>query len=119
MGELLAAIGEILVHIFIYSILSAFKIVQFIFYRLKREKLIVEWHSSWRDKVEISIGGLLLVGFVSWSFFFFGKAIYEHYNPREKTFKEKILDKAFLKSIEKDDIKEYWKAIIKVEKKEQ
>ena len=119
MGELLATIGEILMHIFIHSILSAFKIVQFIFDRLKRKELIIQWHSSWRDKIEISIGGMLFVGFASWSFWFFGNAIYKHYNPQVRTFKEKILDKAFLKSIETDNIKEYWKAIIKVEKKEQ
>ena len=116
MGELLVAIGELLIHIFIYSILGAFKIVQFIFYKPKRKVLISEWQTSWRDKVEISIGGLLLVGFVSWSFWFFGSAIYEHYNPRERTLKEKILDKAFKKSIETDNIQDWWQAIKKVEK---
>jgi len=119
MDALLVGIGELLIHIFINTILGAFKIVQFILYKPKRKKLIAEWHTSWRDKIEISIGGLLLVSFVSWGFWFFSSAIYEHYNPRERTLKEKILDKAFKKSIETDNIKDLWKAVIKIEKKEQ
>ena len=54
MGEILVAFGEMFLHIFIYSLLGAYKILQFIFYKPKRKMLIDEWHSSWRDKVEIT-----------------------------------------------------------------
>jgi len=46
MDALLVGIGELLIHIFINTILGAFKIVQFIFYKPKRKKLIAEWHTS-------------------------------------------------------------------------
>jgi hypothetical protein len=97
MAEFFIAIGEMLLHIFIYSLLSAFKILQFIFLKMKREKLIKEWHSSWRDKIEITIGAFLLIGFVSWSIWFFGLGVYEYYYTPEKTLTEKILDTAFQK----------------------
>ena len=118
MGELLIAIGELLIHLFIYSILAAYKLLKFIFHKKSRETLIQEWHTSIRDKIEIVIGGLLLVGFVSWTIWFFGSAIYEHYNPKEKTLKEKILDKAFKKAVETDDINEFVKGIVEIKKDE-
>ncbi|SFV59036.1 hypothetical protein MNB_SV-13-146 [hydrothermal vent metagenome] len=89
--------AELFFGLFEMFIRSVFKILQFIFIKVKRKKLIKEWHSSWRDKIEITIGALLLIGFASWGFYFFGLLIYEYYYPPEKTLTEKILDTAFEK----------------------
>lgn len=118
MGEMLIALGELLLHIFLYSILAAYKLLKYIFHRKSRNSLIHEWHRSIRDKIEIIIGGLLLASFVSWATWFFGSMVYYHYYPKEKTVKEKILDEAFKRAVETDDIKEFLKGVVEVNRKE-
>lgn len=118
MGELLIALSEFLLHIFIYSMLAAYKLLKFIFHKQSRKSLIDEWHTGLRDKIEIILGGLLLVGFVTWASWFFGSMVYDHYYPQERTVKEKNLDNALKKAVETDDINEFIKGVIEVNRKD-